>query len=150
MVVIVMLERDRADYEGNSDCQHRQKANVNRRWRRGEITPIIIFDVVILWWRGWRRRSKRVEGVNGLRLVKVFVLRWRRQVLIGHRSKIGRRLVSRRDHRKTPARVRDVRAVGITAQISPIGMRRVIVDRSPPEVGFAQGRENCAHARRLG
>jgi hypothetical protein len=78
MVVIVMLERDRAGYEGNSDCQHRQKANVNRRWRRGQITPIIIFDIVILWWRGQRRRSKRVEGVDGLRLVKVFVLRWRR------------------------------------------------------------------------
>ena len=49
MVVIVMLKRDRADYERNSDCQHRQKANVNRRGRRRQIAPIIVFDVVILW-----------------------------------------------------------------------------------------------------
>ena len=95
MVVFVMLERDRADYERNSDCQHRQKANVNRRRRRRQIAPIIVFDVVILrvifWRRGQRRRPERVEGVNRLRLVKVFVLRRRRQVLIGHRLKIGRR-----------------------------------------------------------
>jgi hypothetical protein len=154
MVVIVMLERDRAGNEGNSDCQHRQKANVNRRWRRGEITPIIIFYIIILLVivrrRGRRRRPEGVEGVNGLRLVKVFVWRWRRKVLIDHRLKVGRRLVSRRDHRETPARIRNMRAVWITAQISPIGVRRVGVDRSPPEIGFAQGRENSAHAWRLG
>jgi hypothetical protein len=153
MIVFVMLERDRADDERNSNWQHRQKANANRRRRRWQIAPIIIFDVIILrvifWRRGQRRRPERIKGVNRLRLVKVFVLRWRRQVLIRHRSKIGRRLVSRRDHRKTPARVRDVRASGIAAQISPIGMRRVGVDRSPPEVRFTQRRKNGAHTRRL-
>ena len=152
--MIVMLERDRADYEGNSDCQHRQKANVNRRRRRRQIAPIIIFDVVILlvifWRRGRRRRPEGVEGIVRLRLVKAFVWRWRRKVLIDHRLKIGRRLVGGRDHRKTPARIRNVRAVGITAQISPIGVRGVGVDRSPPEIGFTQGRENSAHARHLG
>jgi hypothetical protein len=39
-----MLERDRADDERNSNWQHRQKANANRR--RRQIAPIIIFDVV--------------------------------------------------------------------------------------------------------
>ena len=48
MVVFVMLECDRADYERNSDRQHRQKADANRRRRRRQIAPIIIFDVVIL------------------------------------------------------------------------------------------------------
>jgi len=132
MIVFVMLERDRADDERNSNWQHRQKANANRRRRRRQIAPIIIFDVIILrvifWRRGQRRGPERVEGVNRLRLVKVFVWRGRRQVLIGHRLKIGRGLVSCRDHRKTPVRIRDVRAVWITAQISPIGMRGVGVD----------------------
>jgi hypothetical protein len=154
MIVFVMLERDRADDERNSNWQHRQKANANRRRRRRQIAPIIIFDVIILrvifWRRGQRRRPERVEGVNRLRLVKVFILRWRRQVLIGHRLKIGRGLVSCRDHRKPSARIRDVRAVWITAQISPIGMRRIGADRSPPEIRLAQGRENGAHAPRLG
>ena len=55
MVMFVMLETDRADYERNSDCQHRQKANVNRRRRRRQIAPIIVFDVVILLVVFWRR-----------------------------------------------------------------------------------------------
>jgi hypothetical protein len=154
MIVFVMLERDRADDERNSNWQHRQKANANRRRRRWQISPIIIFDVIILrvifWRRGQRRRPERIKGVNRLRLVKVFVLRWRRQVLIGHRLKIGRGLVGSRDHRKTPVCIGDVRAVWITAQISPIGMRRVGADRSPPEIRFAQSREDGAHALRLG
>jgi hypothetical protein len=52
--MFVMLETDRADYERNSDCQHRQKANVSRR-RRRQIAPIIVFDVVILLVVFWRR-----------------------------------------------------------------------------------------------
>ena len=53
--MFVMLETDRADYERNSDRQHRQKANVNRRRRRRQIAPIIVFDVVILLVVFWRR-----------------------------------------------------------------------------------------------
>jgi hypothetical protein len=148
-----MLVSDRADHERYSDLQHRQKANASWWRRRRQIAPVIVFDIVVLrvifWRRRERRRPERVEGVIGLRLVKTFILRRRRQVLIRHRVKIGRRLVSRRDHRKTPARIRDVRAVGITAQISPIRMRGVGVDRSPPEIRFTQRRENGAHAWRL-
>jgi hypothetical protein len=53
--MFVMPETDRADYERNSDCQHRQKANVNWRRRRRQIAPIIAFDIVILLVVFWRR-----------------------------------------------------------------------------------------------
>jgi hypothetical protein len=53
--MFVMLETDRADYERNSDCQHRQKANIDRRRGRRQIAPIIVFDVVILLVVFWRR-----------------------------------------------------------------------------------------------
>jgi len=127
-----MLERDRADHERNSDRQHWQKASARRRRRRRQIAPVIVFDVVIFlvifWRRGKRRRPELVEGVIGLHLVEVLVRRWRREVLIDHGLKIGRRLISGGDHRQTSTRIRDVRTPGITAQISPIRMRGVSVD----------------------
>ena len=98
MIVFVMLVSDRPDHERYSDFQHRQIANANWWRRRRQIAPVIVFDIVILRVVFWRRRERgrpeRVEGVIRLRLVKALVWRRWRQVLIGHRLKIGRRLVS--------------------------------------------------------
>ena len=78
--MFVLLETDRADYERNSDCQHRQRKPTSTGGGGGwQIAPIIVFDIVILlvvfWRRGWRRKSPNcVEGVNRLLLIKAFRL----------------------------------------------------------------------------
>ena len=144
MIGIGVLERDGADDERNGDRQRRQVADRRRGRGRRQVAPVIVLGVEIGRRRRWRRRTKGIESVERLVLVKGFVGRRRRQVVVVHWPEIRRRVKGRGNHRHSPAGVMDMRPPRIDAEIGPIGVRRVGLDRSPPKHRLPTRRQNGA------
>jgi hypothetical protein len=142
-----IVKCDRANGDRNGDAQHREHANLGRRRRRRQIAPIIVFNVAVLQRR--RRRAEIVESVDRPFVVDEFVRRRRREIREDLWPKVRRRLEPSREHGKAAARVRDVRALGISVQIRPVGSRRVGADGAAPVGGFSPHHENGAHTARL-
>jgi hypothetical protein len=81
---------DRAYRDRNGDRQDGEDADGDWRWRRGQIAPVVVFDIDVFdRWRR-RRRAELVKGVDGPLFVEEFIRGRRRKVLEDFRLKVRR------------------------------------------------------------